>query len=130
LILDGIALGLVVVGASGESGEVAVLGVGTYLLGPPIAHAAHGNGGRAWGSFGLRLGMPVGGALVGAGNKDSVEGLLAGFTLGYLGAVVIDAAALAWERPPAATSVASRALISPQVQVSQRAVSAGLSGAF
>jgi hypothetical protein len=64
LAMDGIALGLLVLGASSESGELIGLSGLTYLLGGPIVHAAHGRAGMSFASLGVRIGFPIGGALL------------------------------------------------------------------
>ncbi len=44
---------------------LALAGLGTYLVGPPILHAARGNWDNAGESLGMRLGLPFGGGLTG-----------------------------------------------------------------
>jgi hypothetical protein len=104
----------------GSAGGVLLVGSGlTYVLGGPIVHATHHKTRTAFGSFGLRLGLPVGGALVGAmvgvgstqgcsvdscGAGGIVEGGLVGFALGVVTASAIDIGVLAYEDVPKSTS--------------------------
>jgi hypothetical protein len=109
------------IGLGFASKEVAV-GALAYGLVPPIIHWSHGNVGRGFASLGIRLGGPVVGALVGlvigtaiASNDhtqgfaaigaqldDELGGLVVGAGVGYLSAVVVDAAALSWDHDPVA----------------------------
>jgi len=80
----------------------------TYLVVPPLIHAAHGQGWRAGTSIGLRLGVPLVAMLVAASassgscTNDSDElcalGPAAfGLLVGVIVAAAIDDAAVAWE---------------------------------
>ena len=116
LIVDGLSLVVVpVVAAKSESSAGAALAVGGYVLGGPIVHWAHGEVARGFGSLGLRVGLPVVGALGGAlaegagSNCRSYCGLaggLVGGAFGVLAALVIDPAVLAYERVDDEPSVA------------------------
>ena len=105
LISDGTSLLLVpLLGTRIASGEtVAYVAVGGYLLGAPVVHLAHGRPGMAAASLGLRVVMPLAGALVGAGLERcrgdlcGLGGALVGGALGVISATVIDAAALTHE---------------------------------
>jgi hypothetical protein len=102
----------VIVGATQDAPALAIAGVGTYLLGGPAVHGANGQVGRAFGSLGLRLGVPLGGAGVGAligaaavGDDDPYDwgpaiGALFGFGTGVVGAMVLDSAVLARKPAP------------------------------
>ncbi len=61
-LLDTAAVLMVLSSADSDSGSVALLGGGIYLLGGPAVHAARGNPGRAFGSLALRVGLPLIGA--------------------------------------------------------------------
>lgn len=52
------------------------VGIGTYALGPPIVHWAHGNPGRGAGSLAIRVGVP---ALLGLAAASSSGGTTEGF---------------------------------------------------
>jgi hypothetical protein len=112
LVVDGAALSALLAGAavnrgasSGSEGSVvAVVGLLTYELGPGIVHFVHRNPGRGFASFGVRLGMPLTGAFLGASfssNCDSYrcedDGAAAGALLGMVGAIAIDAAVFAYD---------------------------------
>lgn len=107
LLTDGAALMfLLALGASDRGAEdtFASASVGTYLLGGPVVHAAHGNWGRAAGSLGLRAGAPVVGVALGLELEDchgedfcGFRGALIGGSIGLAAAVAIDSAALARE---------------------------------
>ena len=58
LTTDALSVGLVVVGSSNGSSGVALLGVGTYLAGGPVVHAAHHRPNAIAGSLGLRVAAP------------------------------------------------------------------------
>lgn len=82
--------------------HLAIGWVAGYVLGAPIVHLAHGNGGRAAASLGLRVGVPALGALIGfaiaESDSDSECGnlgcVLNGVAMGAGGAVVGMAAAV------------------------------------
>jgi len=85
-----------------------------YLLGPPIVHLLHRQGGAAGGSFALRLGAPLGGALLGgavgakAGSGYAgYVGIFVGAALGIVTAAIVDAAVLAEEEVESAPAVPS-----------------------
>ena len=109
LIVDGswIVGGPLLASVSAESGAALILG--GYFLGPPIVHWAHGQVGRGFADLGIRVGAPVVlgtvGYLVftGGGSNGSYDalagavGILLGAGLGIVAAIVVDAAALAYE---------------------------------
>lgn len=115
LLVDAASLGLMIGGAamaarsrSDTGGYVALTGAAGYVLGAPIVHWTHGRIGPGFGSLGLRVGMPLGGmfwgALIGAAmdshHNDSVgAGAAIGFLGGMAGAILFDAALLAYEKP-------------------------------
>jgi hypothetical protein len=75
-----------------------------YEFGPGIVHFVHRNPGRGFASFGVRLGMPLAGAFLGAslfsncdGYNCEQDGAGAGFLLGMAGAIAIDAAVFAYD---------------------------------
>lgn len=143
LLVDAGSIVVFAVGADADSGSLMALGVGGYFAGGPIVHAAHGHGGKAWGSFGLRAGMPLGGALIGAGIGAAAEGdcdgdfcglgaaIFAGvgLVLGMAGAITIDAAAVAREDAPV-DQAATHIRIAPSVALTPKGAFTGLSGTF
>jgi hypothetical protein len=106
--VDGASLLVFLVAGSSDSAGLGTLGVAGYVFGGPIVHAVHGNGGRALGSLGLRIGLPLVGAAVGASSEsdcDSDAGFCLGqaalgFGMGMLGAMLIDAIAIARDTVP------------------------------
>jgi hypothetical protein len=117
---DGISAGVMLASLFLPStrGVVGSIGLGGYVLAAPALHLSHGNPGRALGSLGLRLGLPValgaGGAYVGFALASKgcvgiqcfgsvvVAALLGGVGLvgGMVSASVLDGSLLARERVP------------------------------
>jgi hypothetical protein len=107
LIADGATVTLVPAVASqldSDGTAIAVGMVGSYLLAAPIIHLAHGRPGIAAASLGLRAGLPMGGALLGAalagdcrGELCGAGGAVIGFVVGILGATTLDAVVLSRE---------------------------------
>jgi hypothetical protein len=149
LTADAISAGVMVAGLflPSTKGVVGSLGLGGYVLAAPAIHIAHGNPGRALGSLGLRLGMPVGlgadGVYVGVAlvGKECngiqcfggfvVGAILGGlgFLSGMVGASVLDGAVLARERVPRSPVRTPALNVSPYVVPSQQGSSFGLNAA-
>jgi hypothetical protein len=97
-------------GDSSTGEGLAYASLATYALGGPVVHIAHENYGRAAGSLGLRVGGPILGGALGCAADDStgmfgcLGGLALGVFLGTLTAVVVDSAALAYEKVPETTA--------------------------
>jgi len=115
--------------------------LGTYVLGGPIVHAAHGYWSTGFESLALRVGLPLGGALAGfglgviacggtGGDGDvpcaAIPAAVVGGA-GMIAAPLIDAFALAYE--PKATESAG-AFAVPVVSWVPGGASAGLAGRF
>lgn len=114
LIADAAAVGLYAGGLSAHTPSIYDVGIGTYLLAPPIIHIVHGNVGPAFGSLGMRLIVPpiAGGfgfviGLIVAGNRNAdvgswVGGGVVGFGVGMLvgigACMAIDAFLLGYEK--------------------------------
>lgn len=112
LLVDAAAVGLLVASVTVGSGRpglgegLAVASAGTYLLGGPIVHLAHGRADVAAGSLGLRVAVPILTAVAGMAIEQhscspgllwcGAAGLVLGGAVGAVGAVAIDSAALAW----------------------------------
>jgi hypothetical protein len=131
------------------AGFGSVITVPSYLLGAPAIHASHGNRGQAALSLGVRVGLPVLGALAGKAlyershrepcvEDDSTQcgtfvdgfdrfvAISAGAVIGATGAVVFDWLVLDHtEKTPARSLV-----VAPQVGVSEQGVSLGVLGRF
>jgi hypothetical protein len=142
MLADVLSVGLVYAGAGSETGALAVAGVGGVFLGAPIVHAIEGEGGRAVGSFGLRLVMPLaGGMLAGwaydrgndsSGHCDCMGGALAvmgGMVLGMGAAMLTDALFLGWRSEAPVRNSTSFSMI-PSVGVAPGGGSVGLAGRF
>lgn len=115
LTADGASFAALLVSASldGQGTSNGSAGVGLAWLGllgyeaaPGIIHFAHRNPGRGFASFGMRLGMPLAGAFVGASvasdcntNLCEANGAAIGILLGMAGAIAIDAAVFAYDEP-------------------------------
>lgn len=111
LLVDVTAVALLSVRTPGaERDSVPWVGLGTYVMGPPLVHLAHGSPGKAGASAAIRVLGPIGGAALGfgggmlLGGGDGMGaivlgalGFVVGGTLGYAGAVATDAAVLARE---------------------------------
>ena len=106
--------GLLESSAPPSANLAAGLGMAGYVAGAPTIHILHGRPGAAAGSVFLRLGLPIVGGLVGDrlatcppptgdyGNCGLGE-IIVGFLGGIVAASVVDATALSWEKPSAAT---------------------------
>jgi hypothetical protein len=139
LVADGATLSVFL--ASGVVGngderlgtQLAVLGLASYELTPGIIHFVHGNPGRGFASMGIRLGMPLTGAFVGATAASGCDGFLCeasgaavGLLLGAAGAIAIDAAVFAYDDPKLRSS--SRLSLRPLVSVTPQRAIVGLMG--
>jgi hypothetical protein len=127
--------------AEGDSSTgvgLAYASLATYALGGPVVHIAHENYGRAAGSLGLRVGGPILGGALGCAADDSsgmfgcLGGLALGVFLGTLTAVVVDSAALAYEKvPETAASRTPRISVTTNVALTRKGGAiVGLSGNF
>ncbi len=139
LSADGAALllALSAVGLSqGSSADTTALSVPAllgYEFAPGVIHFAHGNPGRAFASMGVRLGVPLAAAFVGATAASGCDdygceagGAAVGFLLGIGGAMAIDAAVFAYdEQSPPPTA---RTSLLPLVSVTSRGAVLGLAG--
>lgn len=91
------------------------IGVLGYLFGGPVIHAAHGSAGKAVGSLGMRLGLPVFAmvavaASAGGGSLGPFLPPEGGAALGAVTAAILDAAILANEPAP---GVRTRVVVVP-----------------
>lgn len=131
LAMDGIALGLVVLGGRTESVEVAGIGGLVYLLAAPTVHSAHGRGWVGLASGGMRLVTPVLGLWVGAKTaENNINGGVNGLALGALAAIVVDAAVLAYEPPPEPVAPRASFTWTPTVAPTERGAVVGVAGLF
>ncbi len=136
LLVDALSIGFAVATA-GRGGE---LGLGVYVFGAPVVHAAHGHPGKALGSFGLRLGAPFVGAFIGSSGADcsgpdredfcGLGEALEGALIGASFAIAVDAIVIANEdvekKPPTERGVQ----LSPSVSVTRDRRMLLLGGSF
>lgn len=140
LTADGASMLLLLAGAAaasshaaGDSGDTMVtLGLVGYEFAPGIIHFAHGNPGRGFASFGIRLGMPIAGIILGAASASGCDGFeceaggaALGLLLGMGGAMALDAAVFAYDDPERASDAAR---VLPLVGVTSNAAWIGLGG--
>lgn len=139
LIADGASLTLLTAAGFARSGPTAGVAVAGYVLAAPIVHFAHGNVGRGFGSFGIRVGSPIVCTLIGAaagsgkGNSDILDtgalgGAVIGFFVGMGAAIAIDASLLAREQVPVERAGALR--ITPIVAPSAHGGIVGAAAVF
>jgi hypothetical protein len=127
------AAGLVLAGSSDRSSEGTLYTMAgfTYVLGGPIVHWGHGYAGRGWGSFGMRLGLPVGGALLGlVADSHTSDAAVGGLVLGYLAAVVLDITVLGFEKDEAPRAPVSGPVVGPTASLTQHGGMLGVQGIF
>ena len=141
--VDVVAVGSLALALRDRSDDWGYVGLATYGLGAPIAHAASGHGGRALGSLGLRVGLPLvagflgsrletapqcevspGGALALCDGTFPSDGVAKGLAVGAIAAMALDAWLIAKPEPK------HRRMWSPNAAASQNRVSVGVSGAF
>jgi hypothetical protein len=109
LASDGAALTLIVGGGVlasqvEQGGYVVAMGGLVYLVGAPVVHFTHERAGAGLGSLGMRAGLPLLGAAIGASAEDcsgeflcGLAGAFIGFFVGSSAAIAIDASLLAYE---------------------------------
>lgn len=127
-------------GVVGGTGGLAlsITGSTVAFFGGPIVHWAHGHVGRGFASmFGLRLGLPVAGALlglgIGYGAGNPTLGASLGAAVGALTGLIVDIAALAYDDPVANVRASRNGLrMSPYAMydAERRAALVGLQGRF
>ncbi|MBI3204298.1 MAG: hypothetical protein HYZ29_22365 [Myxococcales bacterium] len=108
-----------------------------YLFGGPIVHAAHGEGGNSVGSFGVRVAMPMLGALGGcaisgdSGDWGCLPGAVLGLGAGVIAASAIDASVIAYQEQPARPRTRGGTLAAtPRLGIGRHGASFGLAGQF
>jgi hypothetical protein len=112
LIVDGAATAMIfgplLLDKGKPEGSIMLAGALTYIGGGPVVHWLHGNVGPGFGSFALRVGLPVTGAFWGAiggamlmprsSSRGFETGAAVGFFAGMAGATILDAGLLAYEK--------------------------------
>jgi hypothetical protein len=150
LTADGASLAVTLGGIGMNASPVAVVGVGGLYLAAPAVHLAHGRVGVAFGSLGLRMGLPVLGGVIGfaaaapCSSAESKQFLGCAFhgwgeaavggLLGLGAAVVLDAALLAHGTreisEPAESGRPRVTSVAPSFDPVTRTASVGLGGSF
>ena len=122
--------------------QLIVVDLATFGTGGPVVHAAHGNWGTFAGSVGLRMGLTVAGGFSGlalancdhdSGEYCGLGAMVIGGGLGWLTAVIIDDAFLAYdtvevERPSRVR--AAKLTLAPTVVADEKRLGLGLQGTF
>jgi hypothetical protein len=145
--IGSVGLGVAVGRAAGTGAGLAV-GLTGYAIGAPIVHLAHGEGGDAGVSVGLRLGLPLVAGLIGYGigaasfqgcapgqwfcSRDWSAGIGAflGADVGALGAVILDWSLLGHEHVASEAASSQGVHWSPLVAVTPKGEpSIGVGGA-
>lgn len=144
LTTDGASLAVLLIGAAGAnvggsrgdgSSNLAAAGVLGYVFAPGIVHFTHRNPGRGFASFGMRIGFPIAGAMLGAAMGSGcneylceAQGAAIGALLGVGGAIAIDAAVFAYDdRKPSPPSLGG---LSPLVLIGKNRALLGVGGAL
>lgn len=140
LLLDTASLAFLAGGiatdASGNGEGFFYASVAAYAS-PPIVHMAHGHVGKAFGDFGLRLGLPllfvIGGFAAGGQNiRSQLAGAVVGGLTGLGAASAIDAAWLARETVSVEPTTATGSMTwSPRLALTPSGgASVGVGGSF
>jgi hypothetical protein len=154
---DGVALALSIAGGAASSDNnsnanaafFALSGI-TYVLGGPIVHLAHHRAGTGFASLVLRVGLPVGGALMGGligeavasgshtddqwGGLEHLEtvaiAVAGGASVGAVAAVILDPTFLSYEERQAAPQHARGPIVTPVVSAIKDGATLGVAGVF
>jgi hypothetical protein len=111
-----------------------LVGVGGYFVAAPALHISRGNYGRAAISLGMRVAFPIAGAVVGGMFAERCDRnavvclppeILAGFAIGVLTAMIVDAAALGGGSDPPKSGA-----IAPGIGVASTGASVGFAVTF
>jgi hypothetical protein len=143
---DLVGFGLLIAAVPAENGWMALGGLGVYALGAPIIHVANGQPARGAASLGLRLLLPIPGAVVGGalgargncGGDDGFGclggvvggGLLGAFAGGVSAALIDDLVLGKVALPPQENRVHATAMVAPYVDTSRGSYGLTLSGTF
>ena len=138
--LDAAALVMVLGAAAAENELLAVGGVGTYALGAPVVHLAHGQPGRSLISLTLRVGVPALGIAIMTTSLASCESCAGGAIFGgvvVLGgivtAIIVDDAFLGNVPKPLPQTERRSSLrigVSPIIEPKAKPLGLSLLGAF
>jgi len=113
LLVDAAAITVSAIGISTANETAYWIGGGLQIIGAPIVHWTHGRVGTGFADLGMRILLPLTGALIAWAPSQSATALTIGAAVGQVAAIIIDASALAFETPddePRRRSDASRDL--------------------
>jgi hypothetical protein len=113
LLVDAAAITVSAIGISTANETAYWIGGGLQIIGAPIVHWTHGRVGTGFADLGMRILLPLTGALIAWAPNQSATALTIGAAVGQVAAIIIDASALAFETPddePRLRSDASRDL--------------------
>jgi hypothetical protein len=137
IVGDGVALGMIAVGAATDFDIGIILGVPTYVVRAPIMHMSRQRYGRAAASLAMRVGLPLVGVVVGdrvdasCGSPPCMGDELRNVYVGLLGGVVLasvlDAAFLASGDAPERQSQSGW---TPTARPTQGGLALGVTGYF
>lgn len=99
LLVDAAAITVSAIGISTANETAYWIGGGLQIIGAPIVHWTHGQVGTGFADLGLRILLPLTGALIAWAPNQSATALTIGAAVGQVAAIIIDASALAFETP-------------------------------
>jgi hypothetical protein len=122
-------------GGGRDAGEIAALGGAIYLFGGPVVHTVQDDFPKALGAFGLLVGLPATGALIGYGASSGctsedcrAEGAVWGAVTGAVLAPLVDGLALGWKSGRAEQAAAPAVM--PYAMPVAGGATVGIAGAF
>ncbi len=148
LTADGMSIATMIAGGAAGSPTLGYIGLGGYFVAAPVVHGVQGRVGVAFGSFGLRVGAPALGAVIGyaaAGpcrDQGQFLGCLfhgwaeaaVGGLVGAGAAIALDAALLAngtrLAAPPRETGMPKVTSLAPSFDPRTGAAGMGVGGTF
>lgn len=131
LISDGISIALIALSA--DNIDPLILGALSYTFAPGVIHLLHDDGGKALGSIGLRLGLPIlGGLLVprGSSEEEYPSATDVVFSVAILTAMVVDSSVLSFESVPVPTQAVGNFSLQPLILNYQGETVYGVGGTF
>lgn len=99
LVVDAASIAVSAIGIATANETAYWIGGGLQIIGAPIVHWTHGRVGTGFADLGLRILLPLTGALIAWAPNQSPTALTIGAAVGQVAAIVIDASVLAFETP-------------------------------
>ncbi|MEZ4219282.1 MAG: hypothetical protein R3B13_00045 [Polyangiaceae bacterium] len=148
IVADVASVGSIVAGAftrDETSAAFLIGGFGGYVLAAPFVHVGNDERDHSTTSIGLRLGLPVGGGLVGGFvapgisgcHRDdfgcvfaTVAGTVIGGTVGAVTAMTLDAAVIAYHEEPSDGSPRTAQRVVPRLAASRSGFEVGVAAIF